>query len=97
MPVRRGRQTAPPRKRRWGRSKGGFGCKIHAVCDALGLPVRFILTGSQGAECRQAIPLLENLSARAVLADKAYDTNALREWLETRGMLSFASVLLWLR
>jgi transposase len=69
-----------------GRSKGGFGCKVHAVCDALGLPVRFILTGSQGAECRQAIPLLENLNARAVLADKAYDTNALREWLEARGI-----------
>jgi len=30
--------------------------------------------------------LLENLNARAVLADKGYDTNALREWLETRGI-----------
>ena len=37
-----------------GRSKGGFGCKIHALCDALGMPVKFILTGGQKAECKQA-------------------------------------------
>ncbi len=27
-----------------GRSKVGFGCKIHAICDALGMPVKFCLT-----------------------------------------------------
>jgi transposase len=46
-----------------GRSKGGFGCKIHALCDALGMPIKFILTGGQEAECRQAISLLENVNA----------------------------------
>lgn len=30
-----------------GRSRGGFGTKIHAVVDALGLPVRFILGPGQ--------------------------------------------------
>jgi len=67
-----------------GRSKGGFGCKVHALCDALGMPLKFILTGGQEAECKQAIPLLENVKASAVLADKAYDTNELRAWLECR-------------
>ena len=38
--------------------------------------------GGQSAECTQAISLLENLSTEAVLADKAYDTNELREWLQ---------------
>ncbi|MDD5413109.1 MAG: transposase, partial [Methylobacter sp.] len=61
-----------------GRSKEGFGCKIHALCDALGMPVKFILTSGQEAECKQAIPLLENVKASAVLADKGYDTNELR-------------------
>ena len=69
-----------------GRSKGGFGCKIHTICDALGMPVKFSLTGGQAAECRQAIPLLENVNASVVLADNAYDTNELREWLESRGI-----------
>jgi transposase len=69
-----------------GRSKGGFSCKVHALCDGLGMPIKFILTGGQEAECRQAIPLLENVKASAVLADKAYDTNELRAWLEGRGI-----------
>lgn len=69
-----------------GRSKGGFGCKVHALCDALGMPIKFILTGGQEAECKQAIPLLKNIKASAVLADKAYDTNELREWLKERGI-----------
>ncbi|MGZ5056293.1 MAG: IS5 family transposase, partial [Methylobacter sp.] len=36
------------------RSKGGFSCKIHALCDALGMPIKYTLTGGQKAECRQA-------------------------------------------
>ena len=69
-----------------GRSKGGFSCKIHALSDALGMPIKYILTGGQKAECQQAIPLLENVKASAVLADKAYDTDAFRAWLECRGI-----------
>jgi hypothetical protein len=72
----RGRKQLPAENEALGRSKGGFGCKIHAICDALGMPVKFSLTGGQEAECRQAIPLLENVNASAVLADKAYDTNS---------------------
>jgi len=37
-----------------GRSRGGFGCEIHALTDALGLPVRLILTGGQAAYIDQA-------------------------------------------
>ena len=69
-----------------GRFKDGFSCKVHAVCDAHGLPLNFTLTGGQAAECKQAIPLLENISTEAVLVDKAYDTNAFRDWLKTRGI-----------
>ena len=43
-----------------GRSRGGFSCKIHALTDALGLPVRFILTGGQAADITQAIPLMQD-------------------------------------
>ena len=42
-----------------GQSKGGFGTKIHALCDGLGLPIKFALTGGQDAECRQAHPPIE--------------------------------------
>ena len=55
-----------------GRSRGGFGCKIHALTDALGLPVRFILTGGQAADITQATPLTQDISTGALLADKGY-------------------------
>ena len=56
-----------------GRSRGGFGCKIHALTDALGLPVRFILTGGQAADITQAIPLIKDIgSTDTLLADKGY-------------------------
>ena len=69
-----------------GRSRGGFGCKIHAVVDALGLPLRFILTGGQAADISQAIPLMEALPADACLADKGYDSDKLLAWLQERGI-----------
>ena len=55
-----------------GRSRGGFSCKIHALTDALGLPVRFILTGGQAADITQATPLMQGMSTGALLSDKGY-------------------------
>lgn len=69
-----------------GRSRGGFGCKIHAVVDALGLPCKFILTAGQAADITQAIPLMENLPAQACLADKGYDSDTFIDWLGERGI-----------
>lgn len=64
-----------------GRSRGGFGCKIHAVVDALGNPLKFILTGGQVADITQAIPLMEGVPAQACLADKGYDSDEFVIWL----------------
>jgi transposase len=51
--------------------------KVHTLTDALGNPVRFILTGGNEADCTQALPLLEGIPAGAVLGDKGYDTDAI--------------------
>lgn len=69
-----------------GRSRGGFGCKIHAVTDSLGLPIRFILTGGQAADITQAIPLLTGIKTRVVLADKGYDADDLLAWLKEQAI-----------
>ena len=69
-----------------GRSRGGFSCKIHAIVDALGLPLKFILTGGQAADITQAVPLMESVSAQACLADKGYDSDAFVAWLKDRGI-----------
>ena len=47
--------------------------KVHVATDALGLPVRIVLTGGERNDITQIEPLLDGLSARFVLADKGYD------------------------
>jgi putative transposase len=61
--------------------------KIHAVVDALGNPVTFSLTPGQASDVGQAEPLLEKVSPKAFLADKAYDANALISALEERAII----------
>jgi transposase len=53
--------------------------KIHVLADALGRPLRFILTGGEAHDITTAPELLADLSAGGVIADKAYDSNALRD------------------
>jgi len=62
------------------RTKGGLNTKLHLAVDAHGLPVKMIITGGTTADCSQAEALIEGLSADCLMADKAYDTNALLEW-----------------
>jgi transposase len=47
--------------------------KLHAATDALGNPVRFILTGGERNDITQIEGLLNGLRAGHVLADKGYD------------------------
>ena len=55
------------------RSAGGFTTKIHAACDALGHPIKFILTGGQCSDDTKAIDLIEGFESQKLLADKGYD------------------------
>ncbi len=48
------------------------------LADALGRPLRLIVTAGQVGDITQAAALLEGQTGEAVLADKAYDSNALR-------------------
>jgi transposase len=59
-----------------GKSRGGLSTKIHAAVDALGNPVRFLLTGGQHSEIRQADALIEGFEADYVIADKGYDADS---------------------
>ena len=69
-----------------GRSRGGLTTKIHALVDADGRPVKLILTPGQAGDAPVAATLLEDLAPGATLiADRAYDTNAIRELASERG------------
>lgn len=51
--------------------------KIHACVDALGNPLRLILTGGQVADVTQGAALVANMPTTAVSADKGYDSDEL--------------------
>ena len=53
--------------------------------DALGNPLRWILTGGEVADITQARPLIEGLSPEAVIGDKGYDADALVAYIHALG------------
>ncbi len=69
-----------------GRSRGGLTTKIHALVDAMGLPILLKLTEGQAHDGRSAEDMFDTvLAGNILLADRAYDSNALRERLVERG------------
>lgn len=73
-----GMPRALPKKRQaLGRSRGGFGTKIHLIADALGHPPTFRLTAAQAAGITQAQALRASMDPpAAVIADTGYDADA---------------------
>ena len=69
-----------------GRSRGGLTTKIHLLCDGLGRPLRFLLTGGEKADCQSAPALLQGFSTKAVIADRGYDTNSIRDLIAAAQM-----------
>jgi transposase len=68
-----------------GRSRGGFGTKVHGSFDGLGHPVELKVTAAQESDIAQAEELLADHRPEAVIADKGYDKKALVEVIEARG------------
>ena len=53
---------------------------IHALVDAEGRPIRFLLTPGQANDAPAGLDLIGDLTPGAILiADRAYDTNAIRD------------------
>jgi len=69
-----------------GRSRGGLTTKIHALVDANGLPISLKLTEGQAHDGKSAADMLEGLGeGQILLADRGYDSDALRAALNERG------------
>ena len=69
-----------------GRSRGGPTTKIHALVDANGLPIRLKLTEGQAHDGRSAADMVDGIGAgQILLADRAYDSDGLRQSLKERG------------
>ena len=69
-----------------GRSRGGLTTKIHALVDADGLPIMLKLTEGQAHDGKSAEDMLDGIgNGQILLADRAYDSDALRQSLADRG------------
>ena len=71
-----------------GRSRGGFSTKIHIAVDALGNPLRLILTAGQRHDSPQAGVLIEGFAPQVLIADKGYDSAPLVESVTAKGILA---------
>lgn len=74
--------SGDPRTRGIGKTKGGRTTKLHAVVDEFGTLVAIVLTAGNVNDCKAAPDLLTDQTYKTVLADKAYDTNALRDLIK---------------
>ncbi|ART82636.1 hypothetical protein CBP31_08385 [Oceanisphaera profunda] len=63
----------------------GLTTKTHAAVDALGNPVRLLLTLGLASEYDQAEALLDGFTPSQVLADKGYDSDAFVESIQSVG------------
>lgn len=74
-----------PHEQAIGKSRGGNSTKIHLAVDSGGLPVYFELSGGQAHDVSYGESLvLSSPQAEVVVADKGYDSQALRELIKRR-------------
>ncbi len=66
--------------------KRGLNTKIHLSVDARGAPVRCVVTDGVTADCAKAGELVENVGARGLIADRAYDSNKIVKTAESLNM-----------
>jgi transposase len=87
------REPEEPLDHALGRSCGGLTTKTHMLCDANGVPLRFLLSGGQASNISYAQPLLDKACiptlrgrprkrCKGLLADKDYDAEALRRYCD---------------
>ena len=55
------------------------------ACDSWGRPLRFLLAAGQSHDVLAAAALLEGFTPSAVMADRAYDSSALRQVIAQAG------------
>jgi transposase len=76
------------KKQAIGVGRGGRSTKIHAIVDAKGRPLNFIVTGGQVHDSQVVEEVLDTPNPPlAVAADKAYDSQKVRQQIRDKGAL----------
>lgn len=73
-------------KSRYGEYKRGLNSKIHLAVDALGNPIRILITEGTPADCSKAEELAQGFSANVLLADRGYDSDSIIDFAIKSGM-----------
>jgi len=55
------------------------------ACDSLGRPIRFLIAAGQSHDILAAPALIDGFRPEAVMADRAYDSNAFRQTIAGMG------------
>ena len=86
-----GRRKRGQENQALGRSRGGFGTKIHLKTDFDGLPIAFDLTGGEAGDSPHFETLMDlgpDVRPRVIVADKGYDSARNRQLARQRGSLT---------
>ncbi len=70
-----------------GKSHGGPTTKIHMASDAHGNPLCIEITGGQVHDSQVAPQLIEQVQGEILIADKGYDSEAIREKARSKNMI----------
>lgn len=71
-----------------GKSRGGNTTKIHMAVDSYGLPIHFNLSSGEVHDSQMAEMLIDELpEANYIIADKGYDSEAIREKSREKGAI----------
>ena len=54
--------------------------------DANGMPVRVLVTSGTRADCKEALALIDGITAQFLLADRGYDTNQIVDYAVSNGI-----------
>ena len=80
-------QRAEPADHALGRSRGGWGSKLHLVTDGQGTPLAVEASAGQAHECRHVEPVMNAVRIgrrrrpRRLAGDKGYSYGPVRRWL----------------
>jgi len=89
------KDTKNPPENGLGRSRGGYSTKLHVLTDAAGSLLSVTITAGQAGEAPEFQNVMNQADLslhrkpqrpRAVAADKAYSSTAIRNWLNCRGI-----------
>ena len=91
---KRATQPAEPQDHALGRSQGGFGTKVHLLCDSQGTVLAWYATAGQRHESKAFEPTLARVALprrpgdkrwpAKLAGDKGYSYSRLRQWLKRR-------------